>query len=111
VGDYLELHDQFRKGKKTRGGRPLPADEMPPVEETVTMVAPYAIDRFLGSRNAGERIIHLRRLRDEGTLIHDRSILQQTVRGQGVRRAYVFRGRADCVPRVEHRRPERPAVR
>lgn len=92
----------FVKGKKTRRGRPLPTDEMPR-SELVTAVAPAAIDRFLGARDATERTRHLRRLRDEGILIHNRGRLTQKVRGHGIPSAYVFRGSIDGVPRIRDR--------
>lgn len=73
----------------------------------VTAVASDAIDDFLHARTAAERTAHLRRLRDEGLLIHNRGRLTQRVRGHGVQRAYVFRSYAHQIPRVGRRR--RPA--
>jgi len=96
----LELHDQFVKGKRTRRGRWLPNDEKPTPEQVVTIVAPHEIDRFIGARTYGERLAHLRRLRDEGTLIHSKGRLTQKVVGHGVPRAYVFRGEALSIPSV-----------
>lgn len=90
----------FVKGKKTRRGEPLPPDEMPQ-PELVTAVARSEIDRFLGARDMGERTAHLRRLRDEGVLIHNKGRLTQKVRGQGVPTAYCFRGPAESVPRID----------
>lgn len=62
-----ELHD-FRKGRKTRDGRPLSADELPPAE-SVTVVTRGDIDRFLGTRSRRRRTEHLRALRDRGILM------------------------------------------
>ena len=101
MADYVELWGEFRKGKTTRNGRPLPAAEMPLPEPVVTLVAPHRIEAFLGARNRREVLAHLRRLRDEGLLISDRDRLQQRVRGQGVRRAFVFRCEAHLVPKVK----------
>jgi len=98
----------FVKGKKTRRGEPLPPEEMPQ-PELVTAVAPSAIDRFLGSRDASERTRHLRRLRADGILIHNRGRLTQKIRGHGIPTAYVFRGAAESVPRIEHPRQVEPA--
>jgi len=109
--DYLELHDEFRKGKATRRGRPLPPGESPPTEPVVTLVHPASVDAFIGARSYGERLAHLRRLRDEGILIHNRGRLTQVVRGQGVRCAYVFRRRAAEVPKVEPAAPTAPTRR
>jgi hypothetical protein len=103
LAEVVELHDQFVKGRKTRRGRPLPNDEKPAPEPVVTLVHPASIDDFLGARSYGERLRHLRRLRDEGLLIHGRRMLLQRVRGQGVERAYVFRCQAHEVPRIEAR--------
>lgn len=98
----MELYDEFVKGRKTRGGQPLPADEMPRPEPVVTLVAPDAVDEFLGARSLRERTAHLRRLRDEGLLIcHGRGRLYQYVRGQGVKTAYVFRCESWAVPRID----------
>lgn len=83
---------------------PLPAKPEP----VVTLVAPATVDDFLNARNGAERLRHLRELRDRGVLIHDRGRLQQTVRGQGIRRAYVFRAPADRVPRAAARAREQP---
>lgn len=94
----------FVKGKKTRRGEPLPPDEMPR-PELVTAVARSEIDRFLGARDANERTAHLRRLRAEGRLIHNKGRLTQKVRGQGVPTAYVFRGPAEAVPKIERQHP------
>lgn len=106
MAQVVELHDEFVKGRKTRDGRPLPPDEMPQPERVVTMVAPDAVDDFLGARSVAERVAHLRRLRDEGLLIcHGRGRLYQYVRGQGVRTAYVFRAPAHDVPRIDQRTP------
>lgn len=107
MAEIVELFDQFVKGRKTRNGRPLPRSEMPEPEPVVTLVHPDEIDRFVGAETYGERLRHLRRLRDEGLLIHGRRMLLQRVRGQGVERAYVFRCRAHEVPMVEHRPPRR----
>lgn len=68
---------------------------------TVTAVSAPSIDDFLGTRTRAERVAHLRRLRDEGILIHNPGRLTQRLRDQGVRRAYVFRGPAWSVPRYE----------
>jgi hypothetical protein len=106
MSDVLEIWDDgngggFRKGKVTRRGRPLPPDEMPPAEEVVTLVHPAKVGAFLNSRDRAELLAHLSRLREQEILIHDRGRLQQSVRDQGVRRAYVFRRRSDEVPRCE----------
>jgi hypothetical protein len=103
LAQVVELNDQFVKGRKTRRGRPVPNDEKPTPEPVVTLVHPASIDDFLGARSYGERLRHLRRLRDEGLLIHGRRMLLQRVRGQGVERAYVFRCQAHEVPRIEAR--------
>jgi hypothetical protein len=108
VAQVVELHDEFVKGKKTRRGRWVPNDEKPAPEPVVTLIAPGEIDRFLGASTYGERLRHLRRLRDEGLLIHNPGLLLQRVSGQGVERAYVFRCQAHDVPRVERgSRPHR----
>jgi hypothetical protein len=104
VPGVVELHDQFIKGKKTQRGRPVRRDPEP----VVTLVAPDEIDRFIGAATYGERLRHLRRLRDEGVLIHNKRMLLQRVRGQGVERAYVFRCRADDVPMVTSPQSKRP---
>jgi hypothetical protein len=97
MADYVEIFDGFIKGRKTRRGHPLPTAPEP----VVTLVSPASIDAFLGARDLAERLRHLRRLRDEGVLIHNRGRLTQAVRGQGVARAYCFRCPADQVLRIE----------
>jgi hypothetical protein len=102
MAEVIEIFGQFVKGKRTRGGRPVHREP----EAVVTLVATGAIDDFLGARSAYERTEHLRRLRDEGLLIHDSDHrLTQKVAGQGVKRAYAFRARADDVPRIPAARP------
>jgi hypothetical protein len=101
--EYVEIFDGFVKGRKTRRGRPVPNAPEP----VVTLVHPDSIDGFLGARSHTERLRHLRDLRDRGILIHSKNRLTQAVRGQGVSRAYVFRRRADEVPRVQ-RAPQPP---
>jgi hypothetical protein len=73
--------------------------------ETVTVVTPDAVERFLGA--SGDRLrTHLRRLRDDGRLIHEPGRLQQRVRfeapeakhGRVHVRCYVFRGRKRDIP-------------
>lgn len=98
VASLVEIPD-FVKGRKTRRGEPLPPEEIPR-PELVTAVAPSEIDAFLGARSPAERIRHLRRLRDEGVLIHSKGRLQQRIRGHDIPRAYVFRGYAASVPRA-----------
>jgi hypothetical protein len=105
VAQVVEIYDQFVKGKKTRGGRWVPNDEKPAPEPVVTLVTHGEIDAFLGARSLGERLRHLRALRDGGLLIHRPNRLSQDVRGQGVRSAYVFRCAAHDVPRIERERP------
>lgn len=96
MAEVVEIPD-FVKGKKTRRGEPLPPEEMPQ-PELVTAVAPAVIDAFLRARSYGERIRHLRELRDEGMLIHSKGRLTQALRGHDVDRAYVFRGCVAGVP-------------
>jgi hypothetical protein len=102
VADVVEIWadqpEPFVKGK--RHSR-KPGFVPPEPEPVVTLIHPAKIDAFLGSRTRSERVALLRRLRDEGRLIHSKDRLQQAVRGQGVRRAYVFRGCEAEVPRVE----------
>ena len=75
---------------------------MPPIEPVVSLVAVDAVDRVIGARNRAERVVHLRRLRDEGRIFTDKGRLTQTLaRGtHGLRRAYVFRCRASEIPSV-----------
>jgi hypothetical protein len=106
--DVVEIWDDgngggFVKGKRTRKGRPLAPGEAPEPEPVVTLVRSGVLDNFIGARNRAERLAHLRRLREEGVLIHSKGRLQQSLRrdSHGVRRAYVFRVKADEVPRIE----------
>jgi hypothetical protein len=93
----VEIHDWIQ-GKRTERGRPT--DARP---ETVTVVTGDVVDHFLGARNERERREHLRDLRDQGKLIHNRNRLTQRVRGTAGP-TYVFRGRAADVPRIKRER-------
>ena len=100
-------------GVVSRGGIPLSPDEAPK-PEVVTAVLPGVVEQFIGASSYAERLRHLKRLRDEGVLVHSRNRLQQKVRGQGdhVLWAYVFRGDAESVPRIEPppRKPDEPEL-
>ena len=99
----IELHDQYVAGKRSHGfGRFLKNEEKVPPEPVVTCVAADEIDRFIGAENLTERLRHLRRLRDEGLLIHQPGKLQAQMR-RGEPRAYVFRCPAHEVPMVAAR--------
>ena len=73
--------------------------------ELVTVVTPDSVERFVGARG-GRLRSHLRRLRDDGWLIHEEGRLQQRVRfeapeakhGRVHARCYVFRGRKRDIP-------------
>lgn len=99
----IELHDQYVAGKRSHGfGRFLKNEEKVEPEPVVTCVAADEIDRFIGAESLTERLRHLRRLRDEGLLIHQPGGLQAQMR-RGEPRAYVFRCQAHDVPRVGRR--------
>lgn len=104
MASVIELHESFRKGKQTHKGKPLPPEEMPPVEKIVTLVAPDSIQSFLGAHNRKEVTEHLRKLRDSGLLITDKGPrLTQSIKGHGLKRAYCFKTSAVTVPRIDHR--------
>jgi hypothetical protein len=107
--DVVEVFDQFTKGKRTRRGQRIPNPPLP----VVTLVAPAKIDAVIWARDRAERNAHLRKLRDEGILLHDRHRLQQSIRGHEVQRAYAFACREAEIPRIrrEPRAPERPPGR
>jgi hypothetical protein len=95
----------FRQGRKTRKGRPLSPDEMPPAE-LVTVVSPGEAREFFHAPSDERLRRHLRGLRDLGFLVHEPGRLTIQVklpdgsRGTG----YVFRGPASGVPRLRRRR-------
>lgn len=88
--------DDFRKGKKSRQGEPLPPDEMPE-PQAVVAVTPEEIDAYLGVRDARHRTKRLRGLRDLGALVHEPDRLTQRVRLRDGRkvRCYVLRPGVD----------------
>lgn len=89
----------FRQGKTTRRGRPLPPDEMPPTE-VVTVVSTDAALDACGCRNRPELLEFLREQRSLGWMVCQDGRLTQRVRLADGRhaRCYVFRG--DSVPRL-----------
>lgn len=89
----------FRQGKTTRRGRPLPPDEMP-LPEVVTAVSTDVAQEACGCRTRSELLTFLRGQRARGRMICQEGRLTQRVRlddGRHVR-CYVFRG--DSVPRM-----------
>lgn len=84
-------------GRTTRRGEAVPHEVIP----TVTAVETGELGAFLGSRNRAEIQEHLRSLRAQGILICRGDRLQAKVRtAGGQRRAYVFKGSPEEVPRL-----------
>lgn len=86
------IHD-FRCGKTTRRGEPLPPEEMPPAETVTAVSRDAALDVF-GCRSREELTTFLRRQRTLGVLIADQGRLTKRVRLRDGRRerCYVARG-------------------
>ncbi len=63
-----DVIEDFVPGKRTRKGRPLPADEVPR-PRTVVAVPPSRARRFFRARSQAELRAHLRRLKEEGRLV------------------------------------------